>query len=705
MPAVNASSQPQTTAGPSWSSAIPEGTAAWARLAVQVRPKGAQVFVDGFRTGATPISLQLSPGHHQVAVELEGFAPLTRTVDLAAGAQLIIDGHLVPLLPAVQSAATVAALPGTPKVTGDEPSLRLADLTIRSVRIELPTGASCAYTSTQLGLGVVLGNGGTAPAGPFVVEANGAQQRVETGLAAGQVVRVWFAAHNVNGENRVLVDALSEVEEANEGNNRFAQMVPIPTLPPTCTPQPAEPTPQPPVQTPQSVHAADSPLPVDKVSVRESSIGIPTYPYAAFISQAWSEPYRIGFPVLDWAAYETSGPSPSEVVYRSLLVENDFLQLLFLPDLGGRLYEIVFKPTGHHETYRNPVLKPTRWGPLEQGWWLAAGGFEWCLPVAEHGYEWGTPWIVQVAQDQEGVTVNMRDTQAGDRVRAQVAVRLEADAAYLIVQPRLENPTTAPVKVKYWTNAMLAPGGHNAPSADLRFVLSDGVKAVTVHSRGDETLPDYGEHMPWPVFAGVDLSRLGNWNRWLGFFADLPVGGFIAAYDEKYDEGMVRLLATGVEGIQGAKVFGLGWGDPIPAGNWTDDGSSYIELHGGPSSTFDDSVTLAPGGTLQWREIWYPVAGLGSLDHADELAAMHLAAADDTVRLAVATNRPWAGNLVLLVNKREQWRSGLSLVPGQAFKKQIKLGSALPATGDLALRLVGSEGTVMAEYAAELGPE
>jgi hypothetical protein len=59
----------------------------------------------------------------------------------------------------------------------------------------------------------------------------------------------------------------------------------------------------------------------------------------------------------------------------------------------------------------------------------------------------------------------------------------------------------------------------------------------------------------------------------------------------------------------------------------------------------------------------------------------------------------------LLVNKREQWRSGLSLVPGQAFKKQIKLGSALPATGDLALRLVGSEGTVMAEYAAELGPE
>jgi hypothetical protein len=434
--------------------------------------------------------------------------------------------------------------------------------------------------------------------------------------------------------------------------------------------------------------------------VSEGHVTIPTYPYASFTSQVWHETWNMPYDVLDRAAYDASNPAPRDVTYRTLTIENEYLRLTFLPDLGGRLYEVVFKPTGHNETYRNPVLKPSPWGPPEQGWWLAAGGIEWCLPVEEHGYEWGLPWRAEVVRDGEGATVVLRDSDAGDRLRAEIAVRLEAGAASFTIHPRLENPGAMPQDVKYWTNAMLAPGGRNRPSADLRFVLPEVVTAVTVHSRGDETLPNYNERLSWPLFDGTDLSRLGNWNRWLGFFEDPAQGQFMAVYDQESDEGMVRIFPADV--ARGAKVFAFGWHDPISSDNWTDGGSTYVEMHGGLAPTFDDSITLPAGGHLQWTETWYPVAGLGGLRYANATAALNLAAGDGQVRLAAAVARPWAGEAVLLLDGQERWRQAVSLQPDQPFHSLIPLGEGAPSSGRLTLRLQAPDGSVAAEYSADL---
>lgn len=67
---------------------------------------------------------------------------------------------------------------------------------------------------------------------------------------------------------------------------------------------------------------------------------------------------------LDRAAYNASGPTPALERYTLLVLENDYLRVTVLPELGGRVYQMVFKPTGHNELYQNPVIKPTPWGPL-----------------------------------------------------------------------------------------------------------------------------------------------------------------------------------------------------------------------------------------------------------------------------------------------------------------------------------------------------
>jgi hypothetical protein len=436
--------------------------------------------------------------------------------------------------------------------------------------------------------------------------------------------------------------------------------------------------------------------------MHEGQVSIPTYPYAEFTTQATDNNYNISYAVLDRSAYDASGPVPSDMNYRILVVENEYLKLTFLPDVGGRLYEVVYKPTGHRETYRNPVLKPSPWGPPEQGWWLAAGGIEWCLPVDEHGYEWGIPWKISAAGDGKSIAVTLRDTgpNVQDRVRAVIVVKLEAGAAYFTIQPRIENPTGAPLAVKYWTNAMLAPGGRNGPSADLHFVLPDAVRAVTIHSRGDESLPGPGERMPWPVVGGVDLSRLGNWSRWLGFFEDPAAGNFIGVYDLGYDEGMVRIFPADV--AQGAKGFAFGWKDPIPATNWTDDGSSYVEIHGGLAPTFGASVTIPAGGALQWTETWYPVAGLGGLRYANGMAALNLSAGGGQAQVSAAVTRAWSGDVVFVLDGNERWRQAVSLVPGQPFRASVPLGDKAPQSAQLTLRLEAPNGENVAQYSVNL---
>lgn len=349
-------------------------------------------------------------------------------------------------------------------------------------------------------------------------------------------------------------------------------------------------------------------------SFQTATLTLPTYPYKDCLERQTNGPYT--YRRLDWSCYYALPPYPTPKDYTLLVMENDYLRVTVLPELGGRVYQMVFKPTGHNELYQNPVIKPTHWGPQEQGWWLAAGGIEWCLPVDEHGYEWGKPWSWSVVTSTQGVTVTLWDTTATNRLRARVDLFLPADRAVLAITPRLENPTGSAISYKYWTNAMLAPGGANTVGADLRFVF--GANRVTVHSSGDFAA---GKVLDWPVHNERDYSRLGNWNRWLGFFERPQAqADFVGVYDEAADEGITRVFPSDV--VRGSKGFGMGWADPIDWHEWTDDGSTYVELHGGVAPTFWDAAQLPAGEALSWTEYWFPVASIGTLTAATAEAAL-----------------------------------------------------------------------------------
>jgi hypothetical protein len=146
-----------------------------------------------------------------------------------------------------------------------------------------------------------------------------------------------------------------------------------------------------------------------------------TYGYeAAFLPTTPDDPVY-PYPRLEHGS--VSSPQPRS--YRALVLENDYVALTILPELGGRIYRWVDKATGRRLLYENPVVKPTQWG--YRGWWLAAGGIEWAFPVEEHGLNEWRPWHAGVQQTAEGIAITVSDTE--DRTGMTVGATIALDAS------------------------------------------------------------------------------------------------------------------------------------------------------------------------------------------------------------------------------------------------------------------------------------
>jgi hypothetical protein len=443
-----------------------------------------------------------------------------------------------------------------------------------------------------------------------------------------------------------------------------------------------------------------TPTAIPPVNVYESSIEFKAYPY----EKSWTphqDPYnKFTFQAFDRRAYEALGtPRLATRYLPAIVMENEFLRLTFLPDLGGRLFQVTLKPTNQNLFYNNSVLKPTNWGPSNQGGWLAVGGIEWALPVNEHGYEWGVPWATQIDQSSDGATVTLSDMNASGGIHARIQVTLPAKAAYFVVTPHIENTAIDATRLQFWINAQINLSATKNVSPNTEFILPS--KTVFVHSTGNRFIPTQNippdnaiapsEALPWPIVSGKDLSRYENWEDYLGVFVTNPLMSFVGAYDHDAELGLVRVFP--VRQVPGVKLFAFG-AKFCCRSEFSDDDSDYFELWGGLPKTFfaNDDVILAPGEVREWREYWLPFSHTGGVSVASRDLILFAKTEGRKISLSVYSAVIRKGTLSLVQGGNEVMKWSIQLRPGIPFKTDTTIRE-----GNVKVLFAESNGDIIAE--------
>jgi hypothetical protein len=438
-----------------------------------------------------------------------------------------------------------------------------------------------------------------------------------------------------------------------------------------------------------------------------TTIVLSAYPYEAYLREKLDARYNFDVVWIDRAAYEASNPQPQPRTFKAVVLENQYLSLWFLPELGGRLYKCTVKSTGQNIFYQNPVLKPSYWGPLarEENWWLAAGGMEWALPVHEHGYESGVFWAYNVQEQADAVSITLRDQTAEERTRddrlwAEVTVTLPAGRAYFVVQPRLLNPTSESVTFQFWLNAALTLGSTRT-SAQTEFIYP--TERMIVHSTGDAALPGERESMSWPICDGRDLSLYGNWRNWLGVFVPEPRQGYAGAYNHETGLGVARIFEPAE--VRGLKLFAFGADFPARP-EYTDDGSDYFEIWAGPCKTFwpEDDVTLGPGQSLEWREVWWPFTSIGGLDTANAEIVLRASVQGNHLNLGISASRARRVQVRLAWNGAPMGLEQANVAPGAPMLAQLALPEGAIVPGELAVEVQDENGAHLLAHERTITP-
>lgn len=331
----------------------------------------------------------------------------------------------------------------------------------------------------------------------------------------------------------------------------------------------------PPLATPDRIAAA---------VILEETLTLSTYAYEQALVTAPDFPY----PVLDMDRLGPARPKP----YRAVILENEALRLTFLPELGGRLYQITDKVAHQDVLYNNPVIKPTHWGPPEMNWWLAAGGMEWAFPVEEHGYAWAMPWFMTATSADDGsarATLTFQDRVTN--LAAEVSIVLPATGRTFALTLTLANPGDEPATGQFWVNTALPAG----PVMRVDLPATE----VEVHSAGASEEVVAGQVLPWEA----EMGEWGRWQTWFSAFAAPVTSGSVAMWGPDGRPGLRRTFNP--ETTPGLKLFI--WG---PEANTVEfEGHFYYEVWGGLTPDFDTFITLAPGDKRQWSEEWTILEG------------------------------------------------------------------------------------------------
>jgi tetratricopeptide (TPR) repeat protein len=409
------------------------------------------------------------------------------------------------------------------------------------------------------------------------------------------------------------------------------------------------------------------------VTATEQDIVIPTYlagdpepnPMFYFGRDSQGAAGRI-YP---YPLYDTLTHVKTNKTYRIVSLENEYLRIGILPDIGGRLFEAVDKSNGYDFIYRQHVIKPALIGLI--GAWIS-GGIEWNIP---HHHRASTFLPVQYRVETNadgGRTIWVGELELRQRMRWAVGYTLHPGKSYLECSVRILNRT--PVANTMLCFANVAVSANN----NYQVIYPPSTQWVTGHGKRDFT--------PWPIITGrpggsgfpdgTDVSWYSNHPSSGSMFAWNYQDDFFAGYDHGKQAGILSIADHNF--VPGKKFWTWGSG---PAGHmWdhilTDEDGPYIELMvGAYSDNQPDYSWLQPYETKSFQMHWYPFRDIDGVKNANLDAAVNLEiTTNNAVKVGFCVTCAHDTALATLASGSNiLFRETIAISPGKPYVKQMPI--------------------------------
>ena len=225
--------------------------------------------------------------------------------------------------------------------------------------------------------------------------------------------------------------------------------------------------------------------------------------------------------------------------YTAVWLENDYLRVMVLPELGGRIQRALDKTNGYDFVYYNEVIKPALVGLT--GPWIS-GGIEFNWPQHHRPTTYGpTDW--RITQGEDGsASVELSEVDQMYGTKGKMTFTLYPDKAYIEIKGQLYNRTSLPQTFLWWANPAVAVNDNT------QSVFPPDVTAVFDHGKRDvSTFPiATGVYYKHDYGAGVDISRYRNIPVPTSYMCAHSDYNFVGGYDYGVGAPKQNYLPRGV---------------------------------------------------------------------------------------------------------------------------------------------------------------
>lgn len=304
--------------------------------------------------------------------------------------------------------------------------------------------------------------------------------------------------------------------------------------------------------------------------------------------------------------------------YNAIFIENEYIKVMILPELGGRVQMAYDKIKERHFIYYNHVIKPALVGLT--GPWIS-GGIEFNWPQ-HHRPSTYMPVDYYIEEFEDGsVTVWVSEMERMFHQKGMAGFTLRPGKAFLEIKGKLYNRTEVPQTFLWWANPAVAVNDYyqSVFPPDVNAVFDHGKRAVSSFpiATGTYYKVDYS--------AGVDISNYKNLPVPTSYMAINSKFNFVGGYENDSRAGVLHVANHHIS--PGKKQWTWGNGDFGRAWdrNLTDEDGPYIELMAGVyTDNQPDFTWLQPYEEKSFVQYFLPYRELGVVKNASKDLLMNI---------------------------------------------------------------------------------